>query len=95
GHMFNHSIETAVYDWPIRRGLGLTAAQFVYIVCAFILNALYTRAQPRKRGKMLVFGGLMAAAWLWIEAWSLVGRLAAFARRAGGVEPPRQAAEAS
>jgi hypothetical protein len=92
--MFNHAIETAVYEWPIRRGLGLTAAQLVYVTCAFTLNALYTRARPRKWLPMLAFGVLRRAAWTWIEGWALVGRLATAVRRPRG-EPRRLAAEAS
>lgn len=84
GRMFNHSIETAVYRAPIRRGLGLKAAQSIYVSCAFTLNALYTRFRPRRRVSMLVFGLLMAGAWIWIESWSLLGRLAAAVRRLRG-----------
>jgi len=94
GHMFNHAIEAAVYDWPIRRGLGLIAAQFFYVTCAFTLNALYTRARPRKPLAMLTFGVLMRCAWTWIEGWALVGRFAAVLRRSRG-EPGRLAMEAS
>jgi flavin-dependent dehydrogenase len=94
GHMFNHAIETAVYDWPIRRGLGMTAAQFVYVICAFTLNALYTRARPRKWLPMLTFGVLKRAVWTWIEVWALAGRLATAARRPRG-ESRRLAAAAS
>jgi len=76
GRMFNHGIERAVYDWPIRWGLGLMAAQLVYVSCAFTLNALYTKYPPRRWPGMLTFGLLLAGAWLWIEGWSLLGRIA-------------------
>lgn len=81
GHMFNHSMETAVYRPAIRRGLGLTASQFIYVTCAFTLNALYTRFRPGPWRSRLAFGFLMRAAWLWIEGWTLVGRIAAALRR--------------
>ncbi len=80
GHMFNHAIETAVYEPPIRRGLGFAAAQVIYIMCAFILNALYTRLRPGKRRSMLAFDLLMRLGWVWIECWTVVGRLADAAR---------------
>lgn len=93
GHMFNHAIESTVYEWPVRRGFGPGTSQFVYIVCAFILNALYTRCRPRRWPKMLLFGLLMRGAWAWTEGWALLGRLAACARGAAG-EPRRRTAEA-
>lgn len=82
GHLFNHAIETAVYDWPIRLGLGLVTAQFVYVTCAFPFNALYSRVRPGRWLSMLVFGVLMSGAWSWIEGWTLLGRLAASLRGA-------------
>lgn len=91
GHMFNHAIETAVYEWPIRRGLGSNTAQLVYIVCAFVLNALYTRARPRKWPMMLVFDAMMRSAWIWIETWALIGRLIAALRGFRGGSPRRRA----
>jgi len=94
GRMFNHGIETAVYDWPIRNGLGITASQVVYTVCAFVLNALYTRFRPGGRWSMLAFGALMQGAWAWIEGWTLLGRLAAVLRRSRA-EPRRRPAEAA
>lgn len=91
GRMFNHSIETAVYDWPIRNGLGVTAAQVIYTSCAFILNALYTRFRPGGRPSMLVFGALMQAARVWIDGWTLLGRLVATLRRSRAVPRGRPA----
>jgi pimeloyl-ACP methyl ester carboxylesterase len=81
GQMFNHGIETAVYDWPLRNGLGLTMSQVVYTVCAFVLNALYTRIRPGGRLSMPAFGALIQIGRIWIDGWTLLGRLAALLLR--------------
>jgi flavin-dependent dehydrogenase len=83
GRMFNHSIERAVYDRSIRWGLGLVPAQLIYVGCAFTLNALYTRFEPRRWRSALAFASLMQMAWLWIEGWALLGRIVC------GVRAPR------
>jgi flavin-dependent dehydrogenase len=75
GHAFNHSIETAIYEWPIRWGLGVMAAQKVYTAFSYTVNALYTKYKPRKWLSMLCFGVIVKGVWLWMESWSLAGRL--------------------
>jgi len=88
GHMFNHAMEAAVYQPPIRRGFGFVAAQVIYIMCAFILNALYSRARPKKWLSMLTFGVLMRVAWVWIEGCTLVAKVAVASRGLRRAAPP-------
>lgn len=81
GHAFNHSIETAIYDWPIRWGLGVMPAQKVYTAFSYTVNALYTKYKPKRWLAMLCFGGIVKGVWLWMETWSLAGRLMCKLRR--------------
>jgi len=75
GHVFNHSIETAIYEWPMRWGLGALPAQKVYTYFSYTINALYSRIQPQSRLTMLIFGLLLDGVWLWMVSWSALGRL--------------------
>jgi flavin-dependent dehydrogenase len=73
GHVFNHSIETAIYASEVRRGLGVHLAQKVYTAFSYTINALYSRWQPRTKVKSKLFGLLLNGVWTWIEWWALVG----------------------
>lgn len=91
GHLFNHSIETAIYEWPIRWGLGVMAAQTIYTSCAFTVNAIYGKYQPQRWLSMLAFGLIVRGVRLWMGSWSLLGkalyRLRGRHRRGGAPVP--------
>ncbi len=76
GHAFNHSIEGAIYEWPIRWGLGVMPAQKVYTAFSYTINALYSKYQPQGWAAMLTFGFIIGGVRLWIDGWSLLGKLA-------------------
>lgn len=76
GHAFNAHIETAVYRHPLRWGLGLQTATYVYTFFAFFMNALHARFEPRGTVGMAAFGLLFAGARMWIAGWTLVARSA-------------------
>jgi flavin-dependent dehydrogenase len=75
GHAFNHSIEGAIYDWPIRWGLGVMPAQKVYTAFSYTINALYSKFRPKGWASMLIFGFIIGGVRLWIDCWSLLGRI--------------------
>lgn len=72
GHSFNAHIERAVYQHPIRWGLGLRAATYIYTFFAFFMNALHARFDPRGWFGMRVFAVLFLAAQGWIAGWTLL-----------------------
>ena len=74
GHSFNAHIERVVYQHPIRWGLGLKAATYIYTFFAFFMNALHARFDPRGWFGMRVFRVLFLAAGGWIAGWTLVAR---------------------
>jgi flavin-dependent dehydrogenase len=80
GHSFNAHIESAIYRHPIRWGLGLRAATYIYTFFAFFLNALHARFDPRGWFGMRVFSVLFLAARGWIAGWTLVARTALWSR---------------
>ena len=82
GHSFNASIENVIYRSPVRWGLGLRAATYIYTLFAFFMNSLHARFEPRGRLGMGVFGVLFLAARGWIAGWLLVGRAASWGRSA-------------
>jgi flavin-dependent dehydrogenase len=87
GHAFNHSIEGAIYDWPIRWGLGVMPAQKVYTAFSYTINALYSKFKPQSRSAMLAFGILIGGVRLWIDSWALLGRMVVRARSHRAPEP--------
>src|SRR6202035_1754630 len=94
GHVFNHSIEGALYNWPIRWGLGVMPAQKIYTAFSYTINALYSKYQPHGWPSMLIFGFILKGVRLWIDSWSLLGRLAVRAghrRTAKPVQPAETA----
>jgi hypothetical protein len=80
GHSFNAHIESAIYRHPIRWGLGLRAATYIYTFFAFFMNALHARFDPRGWFGMRVFSVLFLAARGWIAGWTLVARTALWSR---------------
>jgi flavin-dependent dehydrogenase len=80
GHVFNHSIETSIYDNHIRWGLGVMPAQKIYTAFSYTVNALYTRFRPQGWLSMLCFGCMMKGVWAWMEGWALLGRVNCFLR---------------
>ncbi len=53
---FNCGIERLVYDWPVRRRLGLERAARIYTIGAWVMNAIYSRVQPSGRASTTMFG---------------------------------------
>lgn len=84
GHSFNAHIENVIYRAPVRWGLGLQAATYIYTLFAFFMNALHARFEPRGRLGMSVFGVLFLAARSWIAAWTMVGRAVVWSRALPG-----------
>jgi flavin-dependent dehydrogenase len=80
GHSFNAHIESVVYQHPIRWGLGLKAATYIYTFFAFFMNALHARFDPRGGFGMSVFRVLFLAARGWIGGWTLVARTVLWGR---------------
>ena len=80
GHSFNAHIEATIYRHPIRWGLGLQAATYIYTFFAFFMNALHARFDPRGWVGMRVFGLLFLAARGWIGGWMLVARTVLWGR---------------
>ena len=76
GEAFNHSIETSIYDWPVRWGLGVLAAEKVYTAFSYPVNALYSKFHPRTRVSVALFGVLVGGVRAWMNSWALVGRAA-------------------
>lgn len=74
GHAFNAHIENAVYRHPLRHGLGLKTATYVYTFFAFFMNALHARFEPRGRVEMAIFSLLFTAARAWVGGWILAAR---------------------
>jgi menaquinone-9 beta-reductase len=75
GHVFNHSIETSIYDNSIRWGLGVMPAQKIYTAFSYTVNALYTKYKPQGWLSMLCFGFINKFVWAWMEGWALLGRM--------------------
>jgi flavin-dependent dehydrogenase len=75
GHVFNHSIETSIYENSIRWGLGVMPAQKIYTAFSYTVNALYSRFRPQGWLSMLCFGVMMKGVWAWMEGWALLGRV--------------------
>jgi 1H-pyrrole-2-carbonyl-[peptidyl-carrier protein] chlorinase len=80
GHSFNAHIEATIYRHPIRWGLGLQAATYIYTFFAFFMNALHARFDPRGWVGMRVFSLLFLAARGWIGGWILVARTVLWGR---------------
>ena len=82
GHSFNAHIENVIYRHPIRWGLGLQSATYIYTFFAFFMNALHARFEPRGPIGMSVFSVLFLAARGWIAGWTLVARAVLWSRGA-------------
>ena len=80
GHSFNAHVESTIYRHPIRWGLGLQAATYIYTFFAFFMNALHARFDPRGWVGMRVFSLLFLAARAWIGGWTLVARTVLWGR---------------
>ena len=80
GHAFNAHIESVVYRNPIRWGLGLQAATYIYTFFAFFMNALHARFDPRGWVGMRIFSLLFLGARGWIAGWTLVARTVLWGR---------------
>ena len=74
GRVYNHSIETVVYDWPVRMGLGLVAALRIYTLFGYMFNALYSKFDPQSRFVVALFELLSIAVWVWVKSWALIGK---------------------
>jgi hypothetical protein len=69
-----------IYRHPIRWGLGLEAATYIYTFFAFFMNALHARFDPRGRFGMSLFSLLFLGARGWIAGWTLIARTALWYR---------------
>lgn len=63
-----------IYQHPIRWGLGLQAATYIYTFFAFFMNALHARFDPSGWCGMRIFSVLFLAARGWVAGWTLVAR---------------------
>ena len=59
GRFFNSGIERVVYDWPIRKRIGVLNAGDLYTVPAWTLNNIYSRLRPKGVASTLLFGSLL------------------------------------
>ena len=91
GHVFNHSIETGIYEWSVRCGVGSLPAQQIYTAFSYTINALYSKFQPRTRLRADAFSVLLKGVWLWFEMWALIGRTGLRLRRSNAQRQPAQA----
>ena len=82
GHSFNAHIENAVYQQPLRWGLGVPTATVVYTAFGFFMNALYARFDPQGPLGMACFRLFFLFSRLWIAAWTLLARVILLLRRA-------------
>ena len=71
----NRSIETALYDWPIRQELSPAYAVTIYAMLAYLANALYSKFQPRNWLGVVLFKSYLIGMRLWICGFSLIARL--------------------
>jgi hypothetical protein len=96
GHSFNHAIERAAYGWTMRYGYGPYATQRAYTAFSYLTNALYTKFRPNSRLSMTLFGVMFAFWWVWMETWSLTGKLTYYASKLWrrSAHQPRTPAEA-
>ncbi|GGH02504.1 NAD(P)/FAD-dependent oxidoreductase [Silvibacterium dinghuense] len=46
GLFFNSGIEQVIYDWPIRRRVGIARAGDIYTIPAWLMNLVYARMRP-------------------------------------------------
>ncbi|MFT4114607.1 NAD(P)/FAD-dependent oxidoreductase [Silvibacterium sp.] len=58
GHFFNSGIEKVIYDWPIRRRVGIARAGDVYTIPAWLMNLVYARMRPRGALKTALYTGI-------------------------------------
>ncbi len=71
----NRSIETALYDWPIRQQLGLSHAVDIYVMFGYVANALYSKWEPQGWVGVALFKSYLIGMRLWICSFSLIARL--------------------
>ena len=60
GRFFNSGIEKIIYDWPIRRRIGIARAGDVYTIPAWLMNLIYTRMRPRGIVKTNLYASMAA-----------------------------------
>lgn len=56
---FNTGIEKVIYEWPIRKRIGVLKAGDVYTVPAWSMNAIYARLRPRGVVLTMLFNGVL------------------------------------
>lgn len=99
GCVFNHSIETSLYDGAIRCGLSTFVAQKVYTTFSYPINVLYSKFRPQTLKGALLFSLVLDVVWLWMVGWSTLGKIGDRVRRfrrwlhnpIGGIEPSGEA----
>lgn len=75
GNIYNYCIERVIYDPPVRRGLSTDAALRVYAHFGYLINALFTKFQPRRAPGLFLFGLLLLGVRVWMETWVVIGKL--------------------
>ena len=75
GQAFNHSIETAIYDCTVRNGVNTLWAQRAYTTFSYPINALYSRTRPHTLLGVSLFTLVLDVVWVWMETWSLAGKV--------------------
>lgn len=99
GHVFNYCIERVIYDPPVRQGLSTEVALRVYAHFGYLINALFTKFEPRRSLGLHLFGLLLIGVRLWMEIWALTGRICILLRRCrqsvnAFLSPPKDATHA-
>lgn len=81
GHAFNRNIETALYDSPIRQQFGLSNAVDIYVMFAYVANALYSKWEPQSWLGVMLFKIYLFAMRLWIIGFSSIAKLSFYSRQ--------------
>ena len=81
GHAFNRNVETALYNWPIRQQLGLSHAVDIYVMFAYVANALYAKWEPQGWLGVMLFKSYLFAMRLWVMGFSLIAKSIFYSRQ--------------
>ena len=90
GEAFNDSIETAAYDWPIRRGIHPVVAFRVYTLFSYLANALYSKFRPETKRDVAILSAATVVAQIWLRSWVVLGRTGELIRRSASFAPIRR-----
>lgn len=90
GRAFNRNIETALYDWPLRRVFGPSNAVRIYVIFGYFINALYSKFEPQSWLGLGLFKGLLIAMRLWFFCFSLISKFIFSSRQLSHKVMPRK-----